>query len=208
MHAGGKFGERWGWRRYCLRRHVGGEPVHPGRQFGERWEWRRYCRRRHAGGEPEYPGRKFGDGGNYGGGIAIQNCTLLVTNSIVAANTALVGADIFIFSAVVTFGGANLVQGLYGGGGTVNGTYLTAAPDSGPAGQLRRPHANHAAGARLPGHRRGQRGGREPVLHRPARLPAGGFRHGGHRRGGNPIRPGLLHRREHTRIRPRVRCAR
>jgi hypothetical protein len=74
------------------------------------------------------------NGGYYGGGIAIQNGTLLVTNSIVAANTALVGADIFIFSGVVTFGGANLVRDLYGGGGTVNGTYLTAAPDLAPLG--------------------------------------------------------------------------
>src|SRR5665213_3165714 len=66
-----------------------------------------------------------------GGGILNSESTLTVTNSIVAANTATGdnGPDIYNFGGNITFGGANLVQTApYNDFGSVNGTYITAAP--------------------------------------------------------------------------------
>ena len=58
-----------------------------------------------------------------------------MTNTIVAGNSGSLGADIYNYSATLTYGGSNLVQSVDNFGGTITGPApLTNAPDLAPLG--------------------------------------------------------------------------
>jgi hypothetical protein len=113
----------------------------------------------------------------------------------VAGNTATTGGpDAF---GPVTSLGHNLDGVTDGSTGWVSSDLTgtgAAQPPAGPAGQLRRPDADHAPAARQPGHRRRHQH-RRPRL-RPAR-PASG-----RRRGHRCLREPRLHHRRHVGRRP------
>ena len=69
-----------------------------------------------------------------GGGIYNNEATVALNNTIISGNTAHYGGDIYTFGTL-TYGGANLVQSNYNGGGTITGPApLTNAPALAPLG--------------------------------------------------------------------------
>jgi hypothetical protein len=82
----------------------------------------------------------FGNGANSGGGVInnsfVGGGVLAMTNTIVAGNSALYGADIYnSYNCTLTYGGSNLVQSVANSGGTITGPApLTDAPNLAPLG--------------------------------------------------------------------------